>query len=147
MRNNIRILGIKLIFLLIIMIYSLSCSRKINNLEGSWAITEILYKEKDISQMNYNHPAVMTNSLTIQNKFFFFKFENEPKRLVWAKIRYIQNNGTKIIQLYNATDSIFNGFYNVNIIQENNNRYIKSYNLELRSDDLYILGNKYVSYL
>lgn len=130
----------------LLVIICFSCSNELDNLEGNWAVTEIYHNGRDISQINKSARAKMSNSLIIDKRRFVFKYNNKPKRIIRGKIKKTRVGENIAIELYETTDTVFNGIYDVTIKldQTNMHRSARKYYLELNSDNLTLYGIKHV---
>jgi hypothetical protein len=121
-----------------------SCKKDDHNLYGRWGVYTVIYKGEDISGIDFSKKFTSGHIMTIDRtqKFITLPVKSEEKE--FGDFATYYENGNYFLKIYNATDPRFNGIYLITIIDLNpeSEGISKKYEIELESQDLYILGRK-----
>lgn len=144
-----RISRLKLIKTLVFvsfLINLISCRKQNDLLLGTWGTYTVMYKEEDISGIDFSSNVFTANKMIInssQNTIFFpLKSGND-----YGRYKVFARNGSEFLRIYDSTDPRFDDTYLISIteIYSRNKGKNKGYRLELKSDDWLIVAEKSVA--
>lgn len=123
-----------------------ACSTKVENLYGNWGVLEVIYQESDISGYDLSRKVKFGHTMTIHRRQKFITLPIESNRIEFGHFEIFEENGNNYLKIFDATDSRFNDVYRVTITHLNPERkgISKTFEIELESDDMYILGRQTV---
>ena len=137
---------IKTIFFVLCLVNLISCHKQNDLLTGTWGAYTVMYKEEDISGIDFSLNVFTANKMIInasQNTIFFpLKSGN-----YYGRYEVFERDGREFLRIYDSTDSRFDDIYSISIIEiySSNKGKNKGYRLELKSDDWLIVAEKSVA--
>ncbi|SNT14242.1 hypothetical protein SAMN05421640_2487 [Ekhidna lutea] len=127
---------------IILLFFLISCGSKESLLEGSWTVVSVYMNGTDISGIDKSGGSYVANTMIFQDNIF----QLPVKEKLTAKFRLIRRGGHELIEVYESLDGRFNGLYlfEIKLLKQYNNGANKLYQLEMQSDEIYILGKKMI---
>jgi hypothetical protein len=123
----------------------LSCIQNIPEFTGHWAVHVVEYKDEDIANLKNLGGYTLANDMFVNSRpnSIFFPVDSAENHGRYKVISLKDN----LIEIYNATDSRFNGTFKVEINELSSTATSKQFQIVLSNQDWYIEGQKSVAYL
>lgn len=124
-----------------VLLLQVSCNSVDENLYGKWGIHSVIYKNEDISGIDFSQEFFAGNFMIIDETQDCVTLPVKSERVEFADFKVFNRGSKQFITLFNATDSRFNDTFLIKITEKNEGMSGMSmtYEIELRSQNMLII--------